>query len=254
MNKDDFFKKIKEAEQHYYKNSPCHHCYSGNGCDDCRDCKDGEIDYQMYQEVKKLKDEYKEKFGIDYNEEVRELILKTSKEIHKKKLLEEVWEKCNLQEILNAGYECEAIQAIDIIKEAEQIDKESFSVSLKADFIDNLRVLFDNTPSRELPWVGDIMEEISVHYSDSSMMEFFDKDDMIDFCDDSYEMDDFLQKKQENLIEEYKADNPSVTKNDIVYELQECNKNDFKRFLCDLTGTNYHSSIETLLNDLRQRL
>ena len=111
MNKDDFFKKIKEAEQQYYKNSPCHHCYSGNGCDDCRGCKDGEIDVQMRQNVNKLKDEYKEKFGVDYDEEVRELILKTSKENHKKKLLEEVWEKCSLLEILNAGgYDYETIK------------------------------------------------------------------------------------------------------------------------------------------------
>ena len=111
MNKDEFFKKIKEAEQHYYKNSPCHHCHSGNGCDDCRGCKDGEIDVQMRQNVNKLKDEYKEKFGVDYNEEVRELILKTSKENHKKKLLEEVWEKCSLLEILNAGgYDYETIK------------------------------------------------------------------------------------------------------------------------------------------------
>jgi hypothetical protein len=110
MNKDDFFKKIKEAEQQYYKNSPCHHCYSGNGCDDCRGCKDGEIDVQMRQNVNKLKDEYKEKFGVDYNEEVRELILKTSKENHKKKLLEEVWEKCSLQEIIDAGCEYEGFK------------------------------------------------------------------------------------------------------------------------------------------------
>lgn len=111
MNKAAFFKKIKEAEQHYYENSPCHHCYSGNGCDDCRGCKEGEIDVQMRRNVNKLKDEYKEKFGVDYNEELRELTLKNSEEIHKKKLLKEVWKKCSLLEILNAGgYDYETIK------------------------------------------------------------------------------------------------------------------------------------------------
>ena len=254
MNKDDFFKKIKEAEQHYYKNSPCHHCYSGNGCDDCRDCKDGEIDYQMYQEVKKLKDEYKEKFGVDYDEEIKELTLKTSKEIHKKKLLEKVWEKCNLQEILNAGYECEAIQAIDIIKEAEQIEKESFSVSLKTDFIENLRELFDKTPSRELPWARDVMEEISVHYSDSSMMDFFDKDDLIEHCDDSWEMDAFLEKKLVDKINEYIEDNPPQGKKEIIQEVQNNMPYQFRRFLCDLIDANYYITDDELFNELKKRI
>ena len=254
MNKDDFFKKIKEAEQHYYKNSPCHHCYSGNGCDDCRDCKDGEIDYQMYQEVKKLKDEYKENFGVDYDEEIKELTLKTSKEIHKKKLLKEVWEKCNLQEILNAGYECEAIQAIDIIKEAEEIDKESFSVSLKTDFIENLRELFDNTPSRELPWARDVMEEISTHYSDSSMMDFFDKDDLIEYCEDSWEMDAFLEKKLVDKINEYKEDNPPQGKKEIIQEVQNDMPYQFRRFLCDLIDANYYITDDELFNELKKRI
>ena len=254
MNKDDFFKKIKEAEQHYYKNSPCHHCYSGNGCDDCRDCKDGEIDHQMYQEVNKLKDEYKEKFGVDYDEEIKELTLKTSKEIHKKKLLEEVWKKCNLQEILNAGYECEAIQAIDIIKEAEEIDKESFSVSLKTDFIENLRELFDRTPSRQLPYAYEVMEEILPHYNDSELMDCFDKDKMIEFCDGSYEMDNFLGDRERDIIAEYKADNPPVTKEILVRELQDGNKMDFKRFLCDLVDANYHIVNEELFDRLKERI
>ena len=43
----------------------------------------------------------------------------------KKELLKQVWEKCTLQEILDAGYENEAIQAIDVLKEAEEIEKES---------------------------------------------------------------------------------------------------------------------------------
>ena len=254
MNKDDFFKKIKEAEKHYYIISPCHHCYSGNGCDDCRGCKDGEIDYQMYQEVKKLKDEYKEKFGVDYDEEKKELILKTSKEIHKKKLLEEVWKQCNLQEILNAGYECEAIQAIDIIKEAEEIDKESFSVSLKADFIDNLRELFDSTPSLQLPDAYEVMEEILPHYNDTELMECFDKDEMIKFCDGSYEMDNFLGDRERDIIEEYKADNPPVTKEILVRELQDCMHYQFRRFLCDLVDANYHISNECLFDELKKRL
>ena len=66
MNKDEFFKKIKEAESYYYKNNPRYHCGSGNGCDDCRDCKDSKISREMWENVYNLKKEYKEKFGTDY--------------------------------------------------------------------------------------------------------------------------------------------------------------------------------------------
>lgn len=30
MDKNDFFKKIKESENYYYKNNPCYKCGPGN--------------------------------------------------------------------------------------------------------------------------------------------------------------------------------------------------------------------------------
>lgn len=68
MDKDEFYKKMKEAEKKYYRDNPCRHC-SGNGCDDCRDCKYSEIVYNMREEIDDLKKEYKDRFGIDYDKE-----------------------------------------------------------------------------------------------------------------------------------------------------------------------------------------
>lgn len=174
--------------------------------------------------------------------------------MNKQQLLKEVWEQCNLQEILNAGYECEAIEAIDIIKEAEEIDRESFSVSLKTDFIDNLRELFDNTPTRELPFGRDVMEEIAVHYSDSSLMDYFDKDDMIEHCDNSFEMDAYIANKCADAIEDYKEDNPPLGKEEIIRQLQDGMRYQFRDFICDLVDANHHISNEDLLNEIRERI
>lgn len=70
MNKDDFIKKIKEAESNLYKNNPCYHCV-GNGCDDCRGCEDAIVSHQMKVEIRRLKNEYRTKFGVDYDEDLK---------------------------------------------------------------------------------------------------------------------------------------------------------------------------------------
>ena len=102
VNKEDFFNLVKKAESEYFAKRPCHFCV-GNGCDDCRDCKDAEIDHQMWLEVKKLKDEFKEKFGVSYDTE-REIIFESRmKEKHKKNALEEVYKRCTIEEIIDYG-------------------------------------------------------------------------------------------------------------------------------------------------------
>lgn len=174
--------------------------------------------------------------------------------MNKKELLEQVWRECSLQEILDAGYESESLQAIDIIKEAEEINREAFSVSLKSNFIDNLRELFDSTPSRELPHGREVMEEVAVHYSDSSLMDYFDKDDMIEYCDNSFEMDAYIANKCADAIEECKEDNPPQGKEEIIRQLQDGMRYQLRDFICDLVDANHHISNEDLLNEIRERI
>ena len=102
MNKEVFFKLVKEAESEYFAKRPCRFCV-GNGCDDCRDCKDAETDYQMWIEVKKLKDEFKEKFGVSYDTECENIIKSRMEEKHKKNALEEVYKRCTIEEIIDYG-------------------------------------------------------------------------------------------------------------------------------------------------------
>lgn len=172
----------------------------------------------------------------------------------KEELLKEAWKQCTLQEILNAGYDCEAIQAIDVVKEAEQIDKDSFKVSLKSDFIENLRDLFDNTPSRNFPDAWEVMEEIKIHYDNESLMCYFDRDEMLKYCDETPEMDKYLKDKGTDIIEDYIEQYPSMIRKIIIDKLQNALKMDFKRFLCDLVNVGYFTSNEEIFERLKERM
>lgn len=105
MTKEEFFNLIKEAERNYYKNSPCYHCHSGNGCDDCRGCKEGYVDQEMRININKMKDEFESKFGVNYNAEVKERQEKHHEQTRKQVVLKDVWDTCTLNEIINYGVE-----------------------------------------------------------------------------------------------------------------------------------------------------
>ena len=102
VNKEDFFNLVKKAEGEYFAKRPCHFCV-GNGCDDCRDCKDAKIDHQMWLEVKKLKDEFKEKFGVSYDLERDIRFDSLVKQKQKNDALEEVYKRCTIEEIIDYG-------------------------------------------------------------------------------------------------------------------------------------------------------
>lgn len=102
VNKEDFFNLVKKAESEYFAKRPCHFCV-GNGCDDCRDCKDAVVDHQMWLEVKKLKDEFKEKFGVSYDLERDIRFDSLVKQKQKNDALEEVYKRCTIEEIIDYG-------------------------------------------------------------------------------------------------------------------------------------------------------
>ena len=120
MSKNEFFNKIKEAERYYNKNNPCYHCGPGNGCDDCRDCKDSKISHELWKKVYNLKNEYKERFGGDYDKEVEALDKLYREQVRKRKLLKEVWDECSFDEIIEAGFDCGKCSGLQL---AEAIDK-----------------------------------------------------------------------------------------------------------------------------------
>ena len=253
MDKNDFFKKIKEAENYYYKNNPCYKCGPGNGCDDCRDCKDGKISHEMWQKVYDLKNEYKEKFGADYNKEVEALDKARREKIRKASLLKEVWETCSFDEIIDAGFDNNKCSGVQLLEAASEFDIKTNS---NANFIERLRDLCEETPKRDLPWSRDVMEVLVDYFYEDGLIDYFDKDDLIDRLDGSYEMGKYIKKQTNNIINDWKEDNQDLfyTFNDFVNQTENMTPNQFKRFLCDITSNGYYCSDETLINDLKKRI
>ena len=85
-------------------------------------------------------------------------------------------------------------------------------------------------------------------------MDYFDKDDLIEHCDDSSEMDEYIATKCNDAVNDYIKDNPPQDKEEIIRQLQDGMKYKFREFLCDLVDANYHITDEELLNELKQRL
>ena len=248
MNKNEFFNKIKEAERYYNKNNPCYHCGPGNGCDDCRGCKDGEISNKMWRDVNNLKNEYKEKFNADYDNEVEALDKAYREKIRKEKLLKEVWETCTFDEIIDAGFEHNKCSGAQLINAAAEFDAPENN---EEDFIDKLKKLCEETPKQDLPWGHQVMDVITDYFYDSGLLDYFDNDDLIDYLDGSCEMDAFIKEKTKEVFEEFEDE---YTFKDFQRDVEELPNWKLKRFLCDLVMANYHISDNELAQKIIEKI
>lgn len=258
-NKDDFFKKVKEAESYYYKHNPCYHCGPGNGCDDCRDCSESKKSRELWKELCNIKKEYNEKFGVDYDKEVEEIAELHRTTLRKKQILKDVWEQCTFDEIIDAGFEYNKCSGCDLLGAAAEFEyNEDNDKSKEQIFIDRFRALFEETDTKDLPWARNVMEILYDYYDTDQLLNYFDKDDMIDHCDGSWEMDNYIKEERDKAVEEYKDEMAEMyvpyTKKDFQNEVEGMNKYDFKRFLCDITGNSYFCDDEKLLNDLKDKI
>ena len=102
------------------------------------------------------------------------------------------------------------------------------------------------------------MKILYKYYDTDELLDYFNIDDMIDNCDGSWEMDDYIKDECDRAVEEYKYEMSEMyvpyTKNDFQNEVEEMNKYDFKRFLCDVTRNSYFCDDEKLLNDLKNKI
>lgn len=247
MNKDEFFNKIKEAENNFYKNDPCHHCFGGNGCDDCRGCKDGEISHKMWIEVNNLKKKYKEKFGVDYDKEVEALDKIHREKTRKAAILKEAWENCSFDEIIDAGFDYNKCSGEQLINAAAEFEVSTYAK--EEHFVDALKKLFNEYDKSDLPWTDDIMDVIKEYYHESSLMSCFDNDDLIEHLDGTIEMDNYIEEHTDSI------DEPEVyTFNDFVKDVDNLPNYKLKNFLCDLVMANHHISNDELMNKLKEKI
>lgn len=102
QEKIEFYNKIVEAINEFYKNNPCSFCSIGFG--GCENCNNGRISNNMWKEIQTLMNEYKEKFGGDYYKEKEEKEKIRREKVRKEVILKEVWETCSFDEIIEAGF------------------------------------------------------------------------------------------------------------------------------------------------------
>lgn len=165
-----------------------------------------------------------------------------------KELLKQVWETCTFDEIIDAGFEynkCSAEQLINAASEFENPEQESDDKSIQDKFEELLEKY-----SKDLPWCADIMSILEDYYHQSSMMDYFDNDDLIEHLDGTWEMDAYLKENQiesDDEVEEY-------TFEDFKNEVEELPNWKFRNFLCDIFMLGHHGSDEELINKLKERI
>lgn len=176
-----------------------------------------------------------------------------------KELLKEVWERLSFDEIIDAGFEYNKCSAGQLINAASEFEyNENSDKSKEQLFIDRLRVLFEETDRKDLPWARNVMEILYDYYDTYQLLDYFDYDDMIDHCDGSWEMDRYIKEECDKAVEQYKDEigemSVTYTKRDFINEVEGLNNYDFKRFLCDVTGNSYFCNNEKLLNDIKEKI
>lgn len=105
-----------------------------------------------------------------------------------------------------------------------------------------------------LPYVGGIMELLSDFYSHRQLLDTFYTDDLIDYLEDTWDFEAYINDKKSDAVEDYIKYHPEYTKETFMDEIQNYNRSEFKKFLCDLTSNGYYTKTEDLLNDIKKMI
>lgn len=124
----------------------------------------------------------------------------------------------------------------------------------KENLIEKLEELFESIPSKEMPYAFEVVDLLKTYYNNDELIDCFDNDELMYHLKSTIEMDDYVEERIEEDINEYIKEHPIPTKYDIIAQVQNYHKNDFKRFLCDLVDTGYHIKDEQLLETIKERI
>lgn len=106
----------------------------------------------------------------------------------------------------------------------------------------------------QLPYVGKIMNVLQMYYSDRQILNSLYTPEIIEYLEDTWDFEEYISDKKSEAIENYIRFHPEYTKEDFMKEIQNHNKSDFKKFLCDLTSNGYFVKTEDLLNDIKKMI
>lgn len=171
----------------------------------------------------------------------------------KKKLLKEIWENCSFDEIIDAGFEYDKCHGDDLINAASEFELKN---DIHEDFMDALEYLFESHRTK-LPWVNEVVGTVVEYFSESSVLDYFYNDDLIEHLDGTWEMDRYIEDKCKEAVKEYKEENDlypdyrSTNRDSLIRVIQNMRKEDFRRFLCDLAGLYYCVDDDKLYEELK---
>lgn len=182
----------------------------------------------------------------------------------KEEILKQVFETCSFEEITKFGIENNQVENYDILRLAETIEKEGFKANIftRDDYTDAISHLLEEASSKcTLPTSYELMDVIKYYYFNSEIYNCFLDEDMIDHLDGTIAMDSYIDEKCEMRLrnERLNCDNEaeSIIKghpDTVAKALQELNRFDLKRFLCDFVDSGYYISNEELLNKIKEKI
>lgn len=118
MEKQEFFDKIQEALREHYRNTPCQNCTISDDMDGCINCHKRHIDDQLWDNVKRLKAEYKKQFGTYYDDDYRDLMIKNYRETSKKANITDFLNKYSIEDIFEVAVELGKTDKLISLKKA----------------------------------------------------------------------------------------------------------------------------------------
>ena len=170
------------------------------------------------------------------------------------KALKKVWELSrDFEEILNFGLEhgyitsSDIIHASDIYKDPNKTYDE-FEID---DFIKSVPLSDVMKSIQDEYSLDDILFELPKH----EILENFDKDDLLEELDGSWELNQHDEEVKEETYREYVdewIEEMKAQDKEYIENLYNANSDDFHEFLCDTLGCGYYD--QSIVNKLKEKL
>ena len=167
----------------------------------------------------------------------------------KNELLKQLWENCSFDEIIDAGFEYNKCSGEQLINAAAEFEAPEID---EKDFIERLTKLCEDTPKANLPWGHDVMSVLTDYFYDTGLLDYFDNDSLIDYLEGSWEMDEYIKDKTNEISEEY--EDRIYTFKDYTREVEELPNWKMKRYLCDLFSCSYFVTDEELAQKIIEKI
>ena len=170
---------------------------------------------------------------------------------NKAELLEQVWENCTFDEIINAGFNLSKCGAIDLkvaaseFGDPREIDDDIFAEEIKTRGLHDVMSLIQN-----IFYVSDILDE----FEDEDRLDGLSDDSILDHLDGTWALDEHDDKIRQNAYDEALEDlenDVNVKSDEFIDAIHDLSSNDLWCFFCRIFGIAYYDE-EGLYNGFKK--